>query len=527
MRSLRVGPRAGRVPAGLLVPAWHSPVGRRLLSVAAGIVLGSSSLLTGIAAPTARAAGPSFVTRQGQQLMLDGQPFRFTGMNLYAANSDGWCGESYSADDLRTAFEGECGDGGDSKYKTKDWYLNGYKVPDPVLAAKYASWVSYRDWVTEVVTRYRNDPTILAWQLINEAQVKDSLNSDCPVGNPNDPMDPGNIVRDFAQDISGLIRGIDPNHLISLGTIGSGQCGAEDWQYSLIHALPSIDLCEYHDYSLAAMPGDQYNGLQRRLDQCAALNKPLFVGETGITPNDLSDQSFDARAELFDSKFRAQFGAGVVGELVWDYRRTGSTLTTFDIGSGDPTLLRLQAWSPGCDSNNYTIVYTDEPHGGNPDLYLFDPVTGARRRITVDPDHGERQPAWSRDGKHLAYLMNGGSYISRTDLKTMNIDGSGIAHLVGSVDAPAFSPAWSPDGTQIAYAGSVQGVEQLSLVNADGTNPHVLAPDPNQGQDTPTWAPDGSRIAFSTFYNGQNTIKSVQPDGTGLATIGSPGLSPV
>jgi mannan endo-1,4-beta-mannosidase len=576
---------SGAMPSALYPAAWRSNVRRRLVGVAAAILLSSGLLLTGVATLSVHAAGPSFITRQGQQLMLDGQPFRFTGMNIYAANSDGWCGEDYSASELRAAFDGigsrdtvlrawffqtmaaqkgpdgswsgvrdwshfdqtlavaaekgvhvvvtltdqwgECGDGGASGYKTKDWYLGGYNVPDPVLAAKYASWVSYRDWVTEVVTRYRDNPTILAWQLINEAEVKDSLDAGCPAGDPNDPMDHGNILRDFAQDISGLIRGIDSNHLISLGTIGSGQCGTQDWQYTLIHALPNIDLCEYHDYSLAAMPGDQYNGLQRRLDQCAALDKPLFVGETGITPNDLADKSLDARAELFDSKFRAQFAAGVVGELVWDYRRTGSTLTTFDIGTGDPTLLRLQAWSPGCDSNNYTIVYTDEPHGGNPDLYLFDPVTGARRRVTVDPDHGERQPAWSRDGKHLAYLMNGGSYIYRTDLKTMNVDGSNVAHLVGSVDAPAFSPAWSPDGTQIAYAGSVQGVEQLSLLNSDGTNPHVLAPDPNQGQDTPTWSPDGSRIAFSTFYDGQNTIKGVQPDGTGLVTIGSPGLSPV
>lgn len=576
---------SGPVSVSLSGPAWRSsPVARKVLGLATAILLGSNPLLTGLIARNVEAASPAFVMRQGQQLTLDGQPFRFTGMNIYEANSDGWCGEEYTANQLRTAFDGigsrntvlrawffqtmaaqkgpvgswsgvrdwsrfdqtlavaaekgvrvvvtltdqwsECGDGGASQFKTKDWYLGGYNVPDPVLAAKYAQWVSYRDWVTEVVTRYRDNPTILAWQLVNEAEVKDSVDAGCPVGDPNDPMDPGNILRDFAQDVSGLIRGIDPNHLISLGTLGGGQCGTQDWQYSLVHALPNIDLCEVHDYSLETMPGDQSNGLQRRLDQCAALDKPLFIGETGITPNDLADKSFEGRAELFDAKFRVQFAAGVVGELVWDYRRTGSTLNTYDIGDGDPTLLRIQAWSPGCDPNNYTIVYTDEPRYGSADLYLFDPVTGARRRVTVDPDHGERQAAWSRDGYRLAYLMNGGSNRYNTDLKTMNVDGSGIAHLVGSVDAPAFQPAWSPDGTRLAYAGSVQGVGQLSLVNADGTDPQVLAPDISQPQGSPTWSPDGSRIAFSTFFNGQSAIQTIRPDGTGLTTIASSGTDP-
>ena len=585
MRPSRVGPRPGRVPNARRRPWLSSAVARKVLGLGAAILVGTNPLLTGLITRNVEAAGPSFVTRQGQQLSLDGQPFRFTGINIYAANSDGWCGEDYTANQLRTAFDGigsrntvlrawffqtmaaqkgsagswsgvrdwspfdqtlaiaaekgvhvvvtltdqwgECGDGGASGYKTKDWYFGGYKVPDPILAAKYAQWVSYRDWVTEVVTRYKDSPTILAWQLVNEAEVKESLNADCPVGDPNDPLDHGNILRDFAQDISGLIRGIDANHLISLGTLGGGQCGTQDWQYSLVHSLPNIDLCEVHDYSLATMPGDQWNGLRRRLDQCAFLDKPLFIGETGITPNDLADKSLDARAELFDAKFRAQFAAGVVGELVWDYRRTGSTLTTFDIGDADPTLLRIQAWSPGCDANNYTIVYTDEPRSGSPDLYLFDPATGARRRATVDPDHGERQAAWSRDGNRLAYLMNGGSYVYNTDLKTMNVDGSGVAHLVGSVDAPAFLPTWSPDGTRIAYAGSVQGAEQLSLVNADGTGSRVLAPDTTQNQDSPTWSPDGSFIAFGTFVNGQSAIKTVRPDGTGLTTIASSGGSPV
>lgn len=580
MRSLSAGPRLGVGSGSRGRARLSSPVARKVLGLGAALLLGANPLLTGFIAHKVDAAGPSFVIRQGQQLTLDGQPFRFTGMNIYAANSDGWCGEVYTANQLRTAFDGigarntvlrawffqtmaahkgsdgswsgvrdwshfdqtlavaaekgvhvvvtltdqwgECGDGGASGFKAKDWYLGGYKLPDPVLAAKYAQWQSYRDWVTEVVTRYKDNPTILAWQLVNEAEVKDSLTAGCPVGDPNNPMDHGNILRDFARDISDLIRSLDPSHLISLGTIGGGQCGTDAWQYPLIHDLPNIDLCEYHDYSLEAMPGVWYNGLQLRLDQCGGLNKPLFVGETGITPNAIPGATFADRAELFDAKFRAQFAAGVQGELVWAYRRTGSTLTTYDIGDGDPTLLRLQAWSPGCDPNDYRIAYTKEPPrggAGSPDLYLLDPVTGAQRRVTVDVDHAERHVNWSPEGQHLAYL-GGASPGYRPQLKTVDVDGSHVAFLIGSAEAPAFEPAWSPDGSRIAYVLWNPNLPQIGTSRPDGSGATLLGPAPvNQGQDSPSWSPDASRLAYVSSWGGTGSIMTMRSDGTDATTL--------
>ena len=73
-----------------------------------------------------------------------------------------------------------------------------------------------------------------------------------------------------------MVKSIDANHLVSLGTIGSGQCGADGPRYQAVHAIPTIDLCEYHDYGApdVGVPGDEFNGLQLRIDQCDALNKP-------------------------------------------------------------------------------------------------------------------------------------------------------------------------------------------------------------------------------------------------------------
>jgi hypothetical protein len=171
-----------------------------------------------------------------------------------------------------------------------------------------------------------------------------------------------------------MIRGLDANHLISLGTIGSGQCGAEANDYRDLHMLRNIDLCEYHDYSLDAMPGDQWNGLQVRLDQCAAIGKPLFVGETGIKPNDVGG-TLEDRSARFDLKFNTQFAAGVVGELMWDYSRTPSTLDNYDIGPGDPALRRFQSvpLSPtsvvaAAGDGNATVAWRAPTSDGGTDL---------------------------------------------------------------------------------------------------------------------------------------------------------------
>jgi Kelch motif protein len=320
-------------------------------------------------------AGSQFVTRVGTQLMLNGTPYRFTGLNIYNANSNNNCWYTMASGPILDSSLVAIGPGKGAfrswffqslattagqrdwspfdhtlsvarahgvkviatlanqwadcepaaGYKNDSWYASGYTQSDP------GGTTSYRNWVAEVVTRYRNDPTILAWQLINEGEVKPSIDGVCS-------QNAAAILKSFATDVSGLIKSIDHNHLVSLGTMGGGQCGAQGAEYQDVHSVASIDLCEYHDYSPHdTMPGDQWNGLRVRIDQCNALGKPLFVGETGIVPNDVGG-TFADRASAFDAKLRAQFNAGVVGELVWAWSALGSTLNTFDVGPQDPVL---------------------------------------------------------------------------------------------------------------------------------------------------------------------------------------------
>jgi len=361
---------------------------RRAVVGVSVLVLATASFLFSTA--PAHATPTGFIQRQGAQLTLNGQPYRFTGLNIYNANSNGSCAadmQSGSALDdafanmgsgvtvIRawffqsfattngqrdwTAFDHtmsvaaahgirvipvfanqwpDCEPA--SGYKDETWYQTGYTQPDP------SGTVSYRDFVAEVVARYANDPTVAFWQLMNEPQVTTDSTSGICSANAEQRLE------SFATDVSGLVKSIDNNHLVSLGSIGSGQCGLANDDYRQIHAIPTIDLCEFHDYDpTAPIPGDQWNGMQVRFDQCAQLNKPLFVGELGTTPAQAGG-GLTQRAQLYAAKLHAQFDAGSVGELLWAwYEAAPPSVGSLDIHRSDPALgVLANAFTPNFTS---------------------------------------------------------------------------------------------------------------------------------------------------------------------------------
>jgi endo-1,4-beta-mannosidase len=311
--------------------------------------------------------------------LLNGAPYRFTGVNYFQAG--GGCGYSPNLSQdltnwgsgkeaLRTwFFQKTTGTGAtrdwsrfdnviatakahgmtviptlvnewrdcesNSGQRTRSWYVNGYKT-----AVEPGDKTSFRQYVQDIVTHYKDEPGIAFWQIINEGEV--------PADTGGCAADAETVFRAFADDVGGLIHSIDRNHLVSLGTIGSGQCGARDTEYQALHASPGIDLCEYHDYAAptAAIPGDQWNGLQHRIDQCNTLNKPLFIGESGITLSEAGG-SAQTRANLFNNKISAAFGQGVDGYLPWGYydaAHIGTSGDPYNIGPNDPVLGVVGSW---------------------------------------------------------------------------------------------------------------------------------------------------------------------------------------
>jgi len=81
------------------------------------------------------------------------------------------------------------------------------------------------------------------------------------------------------------------------------------------------------------------------------------------------------------------------------------------------------------------------------DVNIFDLATRTLSPLTKDPANG-MYPSWSPDGKRVAFMSwrNG-----KTEIFTMNADGSDQTVLVSPEKGSAIDPRWSPDGTQIVF----------------------------------------------------------------------------
>ncbi len=192
---------------------------------------------------------------------------------------------------------------------------------------------------------------------------------------------------------------------------------------------------------------------------------------------------------------------------------------------------------------------------GSPFIYLANADGTAATRLTS----GDK-PAWSRDGRRLAFQRDGGIYVIDADgsgerwlgsgwgpawspdgmslvfsdavggnahggIFVMNAGGSGRTMLLSSDFVQpgdgVITPAWSPDGRTIAFVrANWDEPWQLYVMNADGSGPRSLFGNVFS-QAEPSWSPDGSSIAFET-YDG---IASVNVN-TARGTLGASGFDP-
>jgi TolB protein len=130
---------------------------------------------------------------------------------------------------------------------------------------------------------------------------------------------------------------------------------------------------------------------------------------------------------------------------------------------------------------------------GSGGIALIDP-SGRRIATLTTPRSGgeDSEPAWSRDGKRLAFTRTTDGRYS-FQIYVINANGSGLRRVTKARRLVFDStPAWSPDGRWIAYRSN----GELWIVHPDGSGNRQL-PTPHPTEVTfPGWAP-GGRIAYS------------------------------
>ena len=125
------------------------------------------------------------------------------------------------------------------------------------------------------------------------------------------------------------------------------------------------------------------------------------------------------------------------------------------------------------------------------------------------------EPAWSPDGSKIAFQ----SWEHQpSEIYVMDVDGGNLTRLTYDTDYDDY-PAWSPDGTQIVFVSDRDGNSEIYVMDADGSNQRRLT---NDSADDwfPVWSPDGKEILFQSDRDGRG-IYVMNADGTSVRRLTS------
>jgi mannan endo-1,4-beta-mannosidase len=350
-----------------------------------------------------------FVTRQGTNFMLSGQPFFFAGANCYDLFTYGDGSSAGSSNAIETLYMSKSeidaqmarmqGDGvtvvrtwgfnhqvwhgfetnkgvyNEPEFREFDYILNsasnhnirlivalenywaayggiatrlqwaGLSGSDPGMfftnkpaIQGYTNYVKYFLNRTNHYTgiQYKNDPTIFAWEVMNEPRDQDDTS--------------GNTMRAWMDSVGACIKAVDTNHLLGTGMEGQetayGYGGDVGAPFVLVQQSTNIDFCSAHVYpteswanlSIAATTNLIINHWAH--DANVLVGKPFFLGEFNV----MNGSSMGTRSNYWTAIYQTIQAQNIGGSAFWWYEEANID-GEYGVQQGAPELAVFRAHS--------------------------------------------------------------------------------------------------------------------------------------------------------------------------------------
>ena len=208
---------------------------------------------------------------------------------------------------------------------------------------------------------YRDDPTIMAWELINEPRCRNCAGP----------------LQSWLEEMARFVKKLDRNHLLSTGeegfyslaTVGSRTANPEFWAYTTgqdfveNHAIPEIDFAVAHlwpdNWGLLGLPGSPAYSFSMKWirshveDACWILGKPFILEEFGTTGQASQQSTHKLSIASFFRKVYSQIewasssGLPAQGSMFWtwhhlDLKSVAERVDDYAVFWGDPAFLAVE-----------------------------------------------------------------------------------------------------------------------------------------------------------------------------------------